>query len=140
MSQRLYINESLEIPLSELRFQFARGSGPGGQNVNKVETRVELIYDVAHSACLTDKQRATLMVRLAGKISEEGILRIASQESRSQWQNREKALIKFIQLIGQALKPVKPRRKTSVPRGQKERRRQEKKRRSELKSHRRKPE
>jgi ribosome-associated protein len=140
MSQRLFINATLEIPLSELRFQFARGSGPGGQNVNKVETRVELIYDVAHSACLTEKQRSVLRHQLAGKLTQEGVLRIASQESRSQWQNREKALVKFIQIIAHALKPKKARRKTSVPRGEKERRRDAKKRRSETKLQRRKPE
>ncbi len=139
MSQRLFINSTLEIPLSELRFQFARGSGPGGQNVNKVETRVELIYDVAHAASLTEKQRSILRQRLSGKLTQEGVLRIISQESRSQWQNREHALVKFIHLIAQALKPQKSRRKTSVPRGEKERRRSAKKRRGELKLLRRKP-
>ncbi len=133
MALTLAITASLKIPLSEIRFQFARGSGPGGQNVNKVETRVELHFDVVHSPTLGDKERERILKNLSSKITDEGILRIVSQESRSQWKNREHALNKFIALMAKAVAIRKKRRKTGRPAAANESRLEEKKRRGKLK-------
>ncbi len=133
MTSTLRINTILEIPASEVHFQFARSGGPGGQNVNKVETRVELLFDVSRSTALNDEQREQLMRNLQSKIDGEGILHVVSQESRSQWKNREVAVEKFIALLAHALKPRKKRRKTRRPAESNERRLEIKRRRSELK-------
>jgi ribosome-associated protein len=133
MAEKIKINELLEIPSSEVRFQFARGGGPGGQNVNKVETRVELRFDVEHSAVLNDDERSLILRNLTSKIDGDGILHIVSQESRSQWKNREDAIKKFIALLAKALKPRKRRRKTRRPAISNEKRLEAKKRRGELK-------
>jgi len=129
----LKINDLLEIPVSEVHFQFGRAGGPGGQNVNKVETRVELYFDVGHSPALTEEQRVLLIQSLGSKIDRGGYLRIVSRESRSQWKNREHATNKFIALLAKALTPKKKRRKTKRPAAAVESRLENKKRRGELK-------
>ena len=129
----IFINEHLVIPLSELKFKFARGGGPGGQNVNKVETRVELLFDVANSPSLSEPQRNQLLESLHSRIDTEGVLHIIAQESRSQWRNRENATERFVELMRKALKPKKKRIATKIPKAAKEKRLEEKKRRSEKK-------
>ena len=133
MPDSIIINNHVTIPRSELHFQFARGGGPGGQNVNKVETRVELLFDVAHSPSLSDGDRDKLLSHLRSHITDNGILQIISGESRSQWQNREKAIDRFIELLQKALKPQKKRVKTKVSHGVKQKRLELKKRRGDIK-------
>ncbi len=81
----------LRLPLGELRFRFSRSSGPGGQHVNRSETRVELLFDVLNSPSLTDHQRTRILNRLAGQIDGEGVLHIFSSTTRSQAENRADA-------------------------------------------------
>ncbi len=108
--EKIYINQNLEIPISELRFKFARSGGRGGQNVNKVETKVELLFDVVSSPSLSELQRDSILKNLKSQIDVEGMLHIVSQESRSQWKNRGDAVRKFVELLQKALKPKKKRR------------------------------
>ncbi len=103
------INDTVRIPLGELEFRFARSGGPGGQNVNKVSSRVELRFNVKNSPSLTADQRRKLVSRLRTKIDTKGVLHLVSQESRSQWKNRERALEKFIALMRLALRPEQKR-------------------------------
>jgi len=137
MDDPIIISSHLRIPLSELLFQFSRSGGKGGQNVNKVETKVELLFDVRHSASLTVDDRSKLLHQLGSRLDGEGILHIVSQESRSQWANREQAVAKFAEILRSALKPVKKRTKTKLPASAKRKRLEHKKRRGEIKKMRR---
>ena len=132
MDDPIKISNHLVIPLSELEFRFARSGGKGGQNVNKVETRVELLFDLKHSKSLSEMQRQRLLERLSGKLDSTGVLRIVAQESRSQWRNREIAIERFTRIIREVLKPVKKRIATKASRASKEARIGEKKRRSKI--------
>jgi len=122
MEDKLRISSSLAIPVAELRFRFSRSGGAGGQHVNKVSTRVELLFDIKHSSSLTDQQKERLLLKLKSKVDAEGCLTISSQESRSQWQNREKSVQKFITLISRALQEIRPRLATKATKGSRERR------------------
>jgi ribosome-associated protein len=123
--------------MSEIEFRTSRSSGPGGQNVNKLETRVELLFEVARSSSLTDEQRGHLFSRLKSNIDKEGVLRVVSQESRSQWKNKQEAIEKFVRILQLALRRQKKRTKTSPTLVSKEKRIQEKKRTGEKKKMRR---
>ena len=133
MTTMLKIGPDCRIPLSELRFQFARSGGKGGQNVNKVETKVELLFDVAGSPSLSDSQRSRLLETLGSRLDSSGVLRIIAQESRSQWKNREHAVHKFIEVLKKALQPRKKRVATKVSHTAKEKRLDQKKRRGAIK-------
>jgi ribosome-associated protein len=122
MEEKLRISSLLAIPVAELRFRFSRSGGAGGQHVNKVSTRVELLFDIKHSPSLTGQQKERLLSKLKSKVDTEGCLTISSQESRSQWQNREKALQKFITLISRGLQEIRPRLATKATKGSRERR------------------
>lgn len=111
----------------EFKFKTSRSSGPGGQSVNKTETRVELIFDVNASVILHEAEKKILLEKLQGKLDEEGLLKIASQESRSQIGNKEKAIAKFYDIVGKALKPKKKRIPTKIPAAVKEKIKKEKK-------------
>ncbi len=126
----------LTIPLDALLFRFSRSSGPGGQHVNRVATRVELVFDVTGSPILTDHQRAQVHEALASYIDKEGVLHLVSQRTRSQWRNRQDVLARFQFLLGQALSPRKERRPRRPPGASKERRMAEKRRRSKIKRNR----
>ncbi len=119
---------------SEFVFQTSRSSGPGGQNVNKVNSRVELRFDIPNSVLLTDNQKELLQRKLATRITAEGVFLVVSQEERSQLRNKELSIQKCYVLIRQALKPVKRRRATRPTKGSVERRIQSKKAKGEKKS------
>ncbi len=100
---------AIQIPIHEILFRTSRSGGPGGQNVNKLETRVELLFDIKNSLALTEEQKRVIIEKLASRIDENGVLRVVAQESRSQWQNKQVAIKKFIELLRRALRPVKKR-------------------------------
>ena len=135
----LRINDQLSIPLAELRFQFTPSSGPGGQHASRSATRVELLFDVAHSPSLDDAQRERVTARLKRYMDGQGTLHLVSQASRSQAQNRQEVTVRLQELVAGALKPRKRRRRTRVPRAERERRRAEKRSQSEKKRLRRAP-
>lgn len=138
MSKVFEIYPWLRIPESELQFRFTRSGGPGGQNVNKVATRVELLFDVARTGALDDDARARVQKKLAGVIDGRGVLRLASQESRSQWKNRGDVVEKFIQLLRRALAPQQRRIATGPTTGSRQSRAKQKRARSATKALRRK--
>jgi len=111
----------------ELRFVATRSSGPGGQNVNKVSTRVTVLFAVDSSPSLSDAEKARIRERLATRISGEGVLRVSSQRERSQSANREAAVRRLVELLRSALAEQPLRRPTRVPRAARERRIAEKK-------------
>jgi ribosome-associated protein len=129
----LRITNTLNIPLSELRFRFARSSGPGGQHVNRSATRVELFFDVAGSPSLTKAQRERALKALAPYIDSEGVLHLVSQTFRSQLRNREEVVERFRTLMHKAMRVPKRRRPTRPSRAVQERRLASKRRRSEIK-------
>lgn len=132
----LIINSKLSIPPAELDFQSTRSSGPGGQNVNKLETKIILRFDVANSPSLSETQRERLLEKLASRLTTEGVLVIASQEHRTQTANREAAVARFVNLLKEALKPVRPRVATRPTRASKEQRLEVKKQRQQVKQRR----
>ncbi|WP_077923271.1 alternative ribosome rescue aminoacyl-tRNA hydrolase ArfB [Spirosoma sp. 209] len=121
----------------ELRYQFARSGGAGGQNVNKVATKAELRFNVRTSALLTDEERAVLSAKLAGKLTAEGELVLTHQTERTQLANREKVTKKFYRLIEKAFEEPKPRRKTKPSKAAVAERMAEKKHKGDLKANRR---
>ncbi|TAL57568.1 MAG: aminoacyl-tRNA hydrolase [Bacteroidetes bacterium] len=117
----------------EIYFKTSRSSGSGGQNVNKVSTKVELNFDVAQSKLLTEEQRQIIFSKLSNRINKAGILKITVQETRSQFENKEIALKKFRTLITFAFHKPKKRIRTNVSKRTKEKRLQNKKKHSEIK-------
>jgi len=132
-SHSIVVRPDLAIPMSEVGFEFARSGGPGGQNVNKVSTKVELRFHVGESSALSSAQKARILRLLSARIGKDGVLRVASQESRSQWRNREMAIGKFASLIAGALAVQRPRHATRPTATSRERRFGAKKRRSDIK-------
>lgn len=121
----------------ELRFVTSRSSGPGGQNVNKVNSRVTLRWDVAHSGILTDEQRQLILQKLARYISRDGELILHAAENRSQLQNKETVVKKLNALLQKAFTVVKKRTATRPTAASKVKRLESKKRKSEKKQWRR---
>jgi ribosome-associated protein len=129
----MQISPTLTIPDSELTIDFVRASGPGGQNVNKVATAVQLRFDVRNSLSLTEEVKARL-VKLAGaKMTGDGVLLIEAKRYRTQEQNRADAELRLVALIQKALVPPKRRRPTRPTMASKARRVENKKRRGEIK-------
>ncbi len=127
------ITRSLSIDEDELRFLFVRASGPGGQNVNKVATAVQLRFDVGNSPSLPDDVR-TRLIRLAGRrISRDRILVIEARRFRTQEKNREDAIGRLVALLQLAAERPKPRMKTKPSHAEKVRRIEDKKLRSRIK-------
>jgi ribosome-associated protein len=112
-AQNVDITPSIAIPMSEIEFRTARSGGKGGQNVNKVETKVELMFDAAHSRAFDDEHRARVVAYLQAKGRTDGIVRIVSQRSRSQWQNKLDAMAKLKTMLTAALRPIRKRRRTA---------------------------
>ena len=135
----LRINDDLWIDEDELRFEFSRSSGPGGQNVNKVETKVRLLFDLRGSRSLSPEQRTRIEARLATRITKAGVLHISSQRHRTREANRKAAIERFVGLISAALEEAEPRVRTNVPKAASKRRLESKRRRAQKKAMRARP-
>ena len=134
----LKITKTLVIPYNEIKWRFSRSSGPGGQNVNKVESRVEIIFNLEDSKVLNDYQKEILKRNLKNKLVNNS-LRLAVQEYRNQLLNRQLALMKLSSIIKNALdKPFKLRKSTQPTKASQKRRVEVKKKRGELKKSRQK--
>ena len=131
------INHRLSIPEEELTFITSRNSGPGGQNVNKVETRVTLRFDLDASQALDEEAKERLRERLATRINKAGVLSVRAGKHRTQGANRELVRERFADLLREALTEDAERRPTRVPRGVVRRRLQKKRQRSQRKQERR---
>ncbi len=135
----LEVSPSLTIPAAELGWRFSRSSGPGGQHVNTSDSRVELFWNVAESAVLSEGERMLLLGRLARRLVD-GVVTVSASEQRSQLRNRETALVKLADLVVAGLAPdASPRRPTKPTRGSNRRRLATKGQRSATKQNRRRP-
>ena len=133
----LVITDSVKIPAAELRFQFVRSSGPGGQHVNRSATQVELMFDLAGSPSLDDAQKERAWAALKSSVDKDGALHLASQLSRSQLRNRQDVTARFVELMRRALRIPRKRRSTRPTAASKARRLETKRRRSKVKRERR---
>ena len=132
------ITKKLVIPTNEIKWRFSRSSGPGGQNVNKIESRVEIIFNLEDSKILNDYQKAILKINLKNKLVKNSLC-LAVQEHRNQLQNRRLALMKFRSIIKDGLnKPFKFRKSTKPTKASQKKRVEFKKKRGELKKSRQK--
>ena len=134
----LKITRTLVIPSNEIKWRFSRSSGPGGQNVNKIESRVEIIFDLKDSKVLNDYQKEILKRNLKNKLVNNNLC-LAVQEHRNQLLNRQLALMKFSSILKNALnKPFKLRKSTEPTKASQKKRVEVKKKRGELKKSRQK--
>jgi len=127
------INDAVTIETGELDFEYARSSGPGGQNVNKVETKATLRFSLTDTNSLTQEQKDLVRERLPGRITKKDVLRVMCQRHRTREANRRECLERFAGLLAEALTEDPERRPTRVPRKTKRRRLENKKRRGRLK-------
>ena len=125
--------------VQELDYKAVRSSGAGGQNVNKVASKVVLSFDLANSQSLTDEEKALAETRLASRLTTEKILIMHCDEDRSQLRNKDIVTKRFLEVMDNALKVVKPRKATKIPRAVIKKRIENKRRQSEIKQSRRRP-
>ncbi len=118
---------------SEIQLEYIRASGPGGQNVNKVATAVQLRFDIFHSLSLASETKGRLILLAGKRVNRDGVLILESKRFRTQEQNREDVLAKFYELIQKASVKPKVRKKTKATKASKEKRLNEKKKRGEVK-------
>ena len=129
----LRINTKLEIPINEIKWRFSRSSGAGGQNVNKTDSRAEIVFNVSESKTLTPYQKYKISIQDEVKVSN-GCICIAVQDKRTQYQNRQLALTRLTSTLRELLKPPPKKRRETMPTNSSQRRRIEsKKKRGELK-------
>ena len=133
MPPHVFVTPQISIDEDEMEEAFVRSPGPGGQNVNKVATAVQLRFDAAHSPSLPEDVRARLLTQAAGQITGEGVLVIDARRYRTQSRNREDALERLVDIVRRAATPPKPRRPTRTPKAAKQRRLDSKRRLSERK-------
>jgi ribosome-associated protein len=133
----IIINSEVRLPPSEVQYRTTRSSGPGGQHVNKSETQVELLFDVAHSPSLTETQRQRILSQLKNLIDQDGVLHLTAQSERSQLRNREIVTARFQEELAGALRVPKRRRPTKPTAASKAKRIESKKRRGQIKQQRR---
>ena len=126
--------------INEVTFSASRGGGPGGQNVNKVSTKVELRFDVNDSETLPETQKQRILSKLKNRITTDGELVLTSSVERTQWRNKEKVTQKFFELVEQALTPPKKRIKTKPTKASKAKRLENKKKQGQKKQLRKPPE
>ena len=126
----------VEISEDELVYRFSRSGGPGGQNVNKVNTRVTLFFDVKGSGAFSEAEKGRILRRLRSRADKKGVVRVVCQKFRTQSANREGAYERLKELLEEALRKRQVRVKTKVPAHAREKRMAEKKRRGELKKQR----
>jgi len=127
----LFVTPRITIPDDELEERFIRSSGPGGQNVNKVSSAVQLRFDVRNSPSLTELARAALL--LGGSLTRDGMLIITAQRFREQERNRADARARLVEIVRRAATPKRVRRATKVPKASKRKRLENKKHRGEIK-------
>ncbi|MER5684691.1 alternative ribosome rescue aminoacyl-tRNA hydrolase ArfB [Streptomyces sp. NPDC002205] len=133
MSGPYVIRGSVSLPEAELMWRFSRSSGPGGQHVNTSDSQVELRFDLAATDAFPEVWKDRALQRLESRLVG-GVVTVRASEHRSQWRNRETALVRLASLLAEATAPPpKPRRKTRIPRGINERRLREKKQRGDTK-------
>ena len=134
MNQR--ITTKLEIPANEIHWRFSRSSGAGGQNVNKTDSRVEIVFDVSESKVLSPYQKHRILIQKDFKLTN-GCICIVVQDKRSQYQNRQLALSRLVSTLHELLKPLPKKRRETIPTRSSQRKRLEsKKKRGELKRNR----
>ena len=132
------LKELIALPFDqEFTFKTSRSSGSGGQNVNKVETRVSLCFEVQPSKLLSDEQKERIIKKLESRIDKKGVLKIDVEEERSQVRNKQIAIERFFELLEKALKKKKKRKPTKISKAAKEKRLKKKKELSERKESRR---
>jgi ribosome-associated protein len=139
LATHIVLSHSLKIPIAELQFKTSRSGGPGGQNVNKLETRVEVLFDVAKSPSIPDHIRQRLLNNLASQLDSSGILHVVVQDTRSQWKNKQLAIVRLTETLKSAMIVRKKRIATKPTHTAREVRLQTKKARSQIKRMRKAP-